>query len=145
MIEPVAGAVELRIRTLLPEQYQYTYEAIQPTPGRSAGLEDDSDGNDAWARRWGSVCEQGVLVERERGNAAGLIVSGWMADVGSRRGNVGEQRAQVDRWRRKLSTGFGLEIGEPVARLVLEPVGPYPAHCAHDVPRFETDPPNLVC
>ena len=57
MIETVEGALELRIRTLLPEQYQDTYEAIQPTPMRSAGLEYDSDGNVAWDRMWGSFCD----------------------------------------------------------------------------------------
>ena len=57
MIETVEGALELRIRTLLPEQYQDTYEAIQPTPMRSAGLEYDPDGNVAWDRMWGSFCD----------------------------------------------------------------------------------------
>ena len=57
MIETVEAALELRIRTLLPEQYQDTYEAIQPTPMRSAGLEYDSDGNVAWDRMWGSFCD----------------------------------------------------------------------------------------
>src|SRR5688572_32237664 len=35
----VREALEFRIRTLLPEQYQDTYEEIQPVPMRSAGLQ----------------------------------------------------------------------------------------------------------
>ena len=57
MIGTVGEALELRIRTLLPEQYQDTYEAIQPMPMRSAGLQYDADGNVAWDRMWGSFCD----------------------------------------------------------------------------------------
>ena len=57
MIGAVGEALEHRIRTLLPEQYQDTYEAIQPTPMRSAGLQLDADGNVAWDRMWGSFCD----------------------------------------------------------------------------------------
>ena len=50
-------ALELRIRTLLPEQYQDSYQDVQPVPMRSAGLQYDSDGNVAWDRIWGSFCD----------------------------------------------------------------------------------------
>jgi hypothetical protein len=57
MIGTVREALEHRIRTLLPEQYQDTYEQVQPTPMRSAGLQYDADGNVAWDRMWGSFCD----------------------------------------------------------------------------------------
>ena len=53
----VREALEFRIRTLLPEQYQDTYEEIQPVPMRSAGLQYDADGNVAWDRMWKSFCD----------------------------------------------------------------------------------------
>ena len=49
--------LEVRIRLLLPEQYQDTYQDVQPAPMRSAGLQYDSDGNVAWDRIWGSFCD----------------------------------------------------------------------------------------
>ena len=65
MIETVEGALELRIRTLLPEQYQDTYEAIQPTPMRSAGLEYDAGRQ----RRLGSDVGE-LLRSRDGGRSA---------------------------------------------------------------------------
>ena len=93
----------------------------------------------------GSVCGKRVQVDRESGRGAGLMKIGWTYEISSQCGSVCGQRVQVDRWRRRLNTGLGLEIVEPVARLVHESVGPYSAHCAHDVPRFENGPQNLVC
>jgi len=46
-----------RLRTLLPEEYQDTYEGMQPTPMRSAGLKFDADGQVAWDQIWGSFCD----------------------------------------------------------------------------------------
>ena len=36
--------LEHRIKTILPEQYQESYEELRPEPMRSAGLKFDSDG-----------------------------------------------------------------------------------------------------
>jgi hypothetical protein len=46
-----------RIRTLLPEDYQESFEDIQPVPMRSAGLKYDSEGRVAWDEIWGSFCD----------------------------------------------------------------------------------------
>jgi len=46
-----------RIRTLLPELYQDSYETLQPTPMRSAGLKYAADGQVAWDEMWGSFCD----------------------------------------------------------------------------------------
>jgi hypothetical protein len=50
-------ALELRIRTLLPPEYQDSYESMQPTPMRSAGLKFDTDGRVAWDQIWGGFCD----------------------------------------------------------------------------------------
>jgi len=46
--------LNLRIRTLLPPEYQASYESVQPVPMKSAGLQYDTDGRVAWDRIWGS-------------------------------------------------------------------------------------------
>jgi sirohydrochlorin cobaltochelatase len=49
-------ALDERIKTLLPEEYRDSYEDVQPTPMRSAGLKYDADGQVAWDQIWGSFC-----------------------------------------------------------------------------------------
>ncbi|MBI1353962.1 MAG: hypothetical protein GC160_06420 [Acidobacteria bacterium] len=50
-------SLESRIRTLLPEQYRYCYEDVQPVSMGSAGLKYDGEGKVAWNRIWGSFCD----------------------------------------------------------------------------------------
>lgn len=49
--------LDLRLRVLLPETYQDNYEALEPKPMRSAGLQYGPDGKVAWDRIWGSFCD----------------------------------------------------------------------------------------
>jgi sirohydrochlorin cobaltochelatase len=49
--------LDSRLKTLLPEEYQDTYESMQPTPMGSAGLKYDADGQVAWDQIWGSFCD----------------------------------------------------------------------------------------
>jgi len=49
--------LDRRIRTLLPEDYQASYQDLQPVPMRSAGLVFGDDGRVAWDRIWGSFCD----------------------------------------------------------------------------------------
>ena len=46
-----------RVRTLLPELYQDSFETLQPVPMRSAGLKFAADGRVAWDEMWGSFCD----------------------------------------------------------------------------------------
>ena len=46
-----------RIRTLLPELYQDSFETLQPVSMRSAGLKFAPDGRVAWDEMWGSFCD----------------------------------------------------------------------------------------
>ncbi len=50
-------ALEVRLRAILPEEYQDSYEDVQPVPMRSAGLKYDSDGKVAWNEIWATFCD----------------------------------------------------------------------------------------
>jgi sirohydrochlorin cobaltochelatase len=50
-------ALDVRLKILLPKEYQDSYENVQPIPMRSAGLKYDSAGNVAWDQIWGSFCD----------------------------------------------------------------------------------------
>jgi sirohydrochlorin cobaltochelatase len=50
-------ALDVRLKTLLPEEYRDTYEDVQPVSMGSAGLKYDIDGRVAWDRIWGSFCD----------------------------------------------------------------------------------------
>src|SRR3954470_4237319 len=65
-------ALESRIRTILPEEYQDTYEDVQPVSMGSAGLKYAPDGKVAWDEIWATFCDlamaggpphKGVLLE----------------------------------------------------------------------------------
>jgi sirohydrochlorin cobaltochelatase len=48
---------ETKILTLLPDQYQDTYESVRPVSMGSAALKFDSSGKVAWDQMWGSFCD----------------------------------------------------------------------------------------
>jgi sirohydrochlorin cobaltochelatase len=50
-------ALEARIRTILPEQYQDCYEDVQPVSMGSAALKYGSDGKVAWNEMWATFCD----------------------------------------------------------------------------------------
>ena len=49
--------LESRIRAILPEEYQDSYEAVEPVSMGSAGLKYRPDGRVAWDQIWGSFCD----------------------------------------------------------------------------------------
>jgi sirohydrochlorin cobaltochelatase len=49
--------LDARLKTILPEEYQESYENMEPVPMRSAGLKYGSDGKVAWNEIWGSFCD----------------------------------------------------------------------------------------
>ena len=49
--------LDLRLRTLLPETYQDSYESLEPKAMGSAGLKFGPDGKVAWDQIWGSFCD----------------------------------------------------------------------------------------
>lgn len=56
-VDLTRDALDSRIRTLLPELYQDSYETLQPVPMRSAGLKYTADGRVAWDEMWRSFCD----------------------------------------------------------------------------------------
>ena len=50
-------SLEQRIKILLPEQYQNSYDEVQPTSMSSAALKFAPDGKVAWDEIWGSFCD----------------------------------------------------------------------------------------
>jgi hypothetical protein len=50
-------ALELRIRAILPEEYQDSYEDVLPVSMGSAALKYDRDGRVAWHDTWGGFCD----------------------------------------------------------------------------------------
>jgi hypothetical protein len=49
--------LDLRLRVLLPETYQDSYEKLEPVAMGSAGLKYGTDGKVAWDQIWGSFCD----------------------------------------------------------------------------------------
>ena len=49
--------LDVRLKTLLPPDYQDTYERMEPVPMRAAGLKYDAGGQVAWDQIWGSFCD----------------------------------------------------------------------------------------
>jgi len=51
------SVLEHRIRTILPEEYQDSYQDVEPVSMGSAGLKFGLDGRVAWNDIWGSFCD----------------------------------------------------------------------------------------
>ncbi len=51
------AALEFRIRTVLPEEYQDCYDEVQPVSMGSAGLKYGADGKVAWNEIWATFCD----------------------------------------------------------------------------------------
>jgi len=49
--------LEARLQALLPQEYQDSYEEVEPVPMGSAGLKYDADGLVAWNEIWQSFCD----------------------------------------------------------------------------------------
>ncbi len=49
--------LDFRLRIVLPEEYQDSYEQMEPAPMGSADLEYAADGTVAWDEIWGSFCD----------------------------------------------------------------------------------------
>jgi sirohydrochlorin cobaltochelatase len=75
--------LEARLRTLLPPDYQDTYERIQPKPMRSAGLKFAPDGSVAWDEIWGSFCDLAMAGGPPHKGRLLAPATGAAPDVGS--------------------------------------------------------------
>ncbi len=103
------SALEVRLRTILPEQYQDCYEDVQPVSMGSAGLKYGSDGKVAWNEMWATFCDLAM--------AGGPPHKGTLLEPASR----AEIDAQPDRYREVLE-----EICRGVFMVTGYPVNPSP-------------------
>jgi sirohydrochlorin cobaltochelatase len=71
--------LDARLKTILPEEYQDSYEGMEPVPMRSAGLKYDSDGKVAWNEIWGSFCDLAMAGGPPHKGA--LLEAGRPADI----------------------------------------------------------------
>jgi hypothetical protein len=56
-VRPSLAELDLRLRTLLPEQYQDRYDEVLPVAMGSAGLKYGPDGKVAWNEMWATFCD----------------------------------------------------------------------------------------
>jgi hypothetical protein len=103
--------LEARLRTILPEEYQDSYEDVRPVSMGSAGLKYGSDGQVAWDEMWESFCDLAM--------AGGPPHKGMLLEPGS----PAEIELQPERYGevvREICRGIGL-----ISDLPVEP-GPLP-------------------
>ena len=103
VVELTRDTLDSRIRTLLPELYQDSYETLQPVPMRSAGLKYAADGRVAWDEMWGSFCDLALAGGPPHKGA--LLGSGLEADIDADFDRYDEVAAEICRGIR-LVTGL---------------------------------------
>jgi sirohydrochlorin cobaltochelatase len=101
---PTLEELQLRIRTLLPEEYQDSYEDLKPAPMRSAGLKYAADGTVAWDQIWGSFCDLAM--------AGGPPHKGALLEAGTR-ADVDSQPARYDEVATEIARGITLATDLP--------------------------------
>jgi sirohydrochlorin cobaltochelatase len=87
--------LDRRLRTLLPEEYEQTYEDVEPTPMRSAGLKYAADGTVAWDEIWGSFCDLAMAGGPPHKGA--LLEAGNPADIDRDQDRYDEVTAEIAR------------------------------------------------
>ncbi|SFS07293.1 hypothetical protein SAMN05421771_1317 [Granulicella pectinivorans] len=104
MDEVTLAVLEARLRTILPPEYQETYEEVQPVSMGSAGLVYGSDGRVAWNEMWKSFCDLAM--------AGGPPHRGTLLEPGLRseiEGQAGRYRQVVEEICRGITLVTGLE------------------------------------
>jgi sirohydrochlorin cobaltochelatase len=87
--------IDFRLRILLPEEYQDSYEALEPKAMRAAGLKFDAQGLVAWNEIWGSFCDLAMAGGPPHKGA--LLGPGTAADVAAAGERYGAVVAEVVR------------------------------------------------
>ena len=72
--------LQARLRALLPEEYQNSYEDVRPVSMGSAGLKYGSDGRVAWNEIWRSFCD--LAMAGGPPHRGMLLEPGTEADIG---------------------------------------------------------------
>ncbi|MEQ1758376.1 MAG: hypothetical protein ABL986_08675 [Vicinamibacterales bacterium] len=87
--------LDFRLRVLLPEEYQDTYESVQPVSMGSAGLKFDANGHVAWDEIWQTFCDLAMAGGPPHKGA--LLEQGTRADVEAQPERYGEVVAEICR------------------------------------------------
>lgn len=95
--------LEARLKTLLPEEYQDSYEDVQPVSMGSAGLKFGPDGRVAWNDIWGSFCD--LAMAGGPPHRGSLLEPATRADIDS---DPGRYRQVVDELCRGVEMVTGL-------------------------------------
>ena len=88
-------ALDYRLRTMLPEEYQDTYQIMEPKPMKSAGLKYDADGQVAWDEIWGSFCD--LAMAGGPPHKGTLLQPGTAADIAAQPDRQREVAAEICR------------------------------------------------
>jgi sirohydrochlorin cobaltochelatase len=95
-------ALETRLRMILPEQYQDSYEDLLPVSMGSAGLKYDVGGEVAWDQMWATFCDLAM--------AGGPPHRGTLLEPALPE-DISAQPGQFDRVSREICRGIGLVTG----------------------------------
>jgi sirohydrochlorin cobaltochelatase len=87
--------LEKRLKVLLPEEYQDSYEDLQAVPMRSAGLKYRADGRVAWDQIWGSFCD--LAMAGGPPHKGTLLEPGRAADIDAQPGRYEEVSEEICR------------------------------------------------
>jgi hypothetical protein len=91
--------LDARLRTLLPEEYQTSYEDVQPVSMGSAGLKYGTDGLVAWDEMWQTFCDLAM--------AGGPPQKGMLLEPAARAG-IDEEPARHDEVVEEICRGITL-------------------------------------
>jgi hypothetical protein len=100
-----------RLNTLLPEEYQGTYDTVQSTPMGSAGLRYDADGRVAWDEIWGSFCD--LAMAGGPPHKGSLLQPGTPEDVASMPERYSEVVQEISRGVRMVADLEGVPAPDP--------------------------------
>ena len=87
--------LDFRLRILLPEEYQDSYETLEPVPMRAAGLTFDADGRVAWDQIWGSYCD--LAMAGGPPHKGTLLAPGTLNEIAAARARYDEAIAETIR------------------------------------------------
>ena len=88
-------ALEVRLKTILPEQYQDCYEGVQPVSMGSASLKYASDGKVAWNDIWQTFCD--LAMAGGPPHKGILLEPGCRADIDAQTDRYREVAAEIRR------------------------------------------------
>lgn len=87
--------LDARLRILLPEQYQESYESVQPLSMGSAALKFDTDGKVAWDQMWQTFCD--LAMAGGPPHKGQLLAPGAAADIAANPQQYGQVVEEICR------------------------------------------------